>query len=334
MANALEATRTSVASLPVIDISDLSSQRLVDRQKVGAQLRAACLRKGFFYIKNHGVSEALVASVFGEAAAFFALPAEQKSALETARSKGNRGYQPLQGQVLEPGTPPDLKEGFYIGPEHRADDPKVIAGMFNHGPNQWPEQLPNFPPVMQAYFDVMLGLAVRVMGGLALSLDLPEDYFADYCREPMAAIRLLHYPPQPANARPGQKGAGAHTDFGGLTLLRQDDVGGLQVWDQTADSWIHVDPLPETYVVNLGDLIARWTNDRYHSTFHRVINTSGRERYSVPFFFTGNYAHTVACIPACLAPGEVPKYPPTTVEAHIRGMYGQTYKRRFPGTSS
>jgi isopenicillin N synthase-like dioxygenase len=111
-----------------------------------------------------------------------------------------------------------------------------------------------------------------------------------------------------------------------LTLLRQDDVGGLQVWDQACDGWIHADPLPDTYVVNLGDMIARWTNDRYRSTVHRVVNTSGRERYSVPFFYTGNYTHTVACIPTCLAPGETPKYAPITVGDHLREMYRRTYK--------
>ena len=326
MPAALEAARVSLASLPVIDVSDLTSSNLDARRAVGARLRGACLDKGFFYIKNHGVEESPVNNVFSEAAAFFALPTQQKELVDKARSNANRGYERLQGQTLEPGAPPDLKEGYYIGPEHTPDDPRVIAGLFNHGANQWPAQRPNFRPVMQAYLDVMLALGERMMGGIALSLDLPEDYFAGFCRDAMGTLRLLHYPPQSAQAQPGQKGAGAHTDFGGLTLLRQHDVGGLQVWDQSAAGWIHADPLPDTYVVNLGDMIARWTNDRYRSTVHRVVNTSGRERYSVPFFYTGNYTHTVACIPTCLAPGETPKYPPITVGDHLREMYRRTYQ--------
>jgi isopenicillin N synthase-like dioxygenase len=326
MSNSLEAARVSQASLPVIDISGLSSSKLADREAVGARLRTACLDNGFFYISNHGVPEDRVADLFAEAAAFFDLPPGQKAEVDKSRSRANRGYEPLQGQTLEPGAPPDLKEGYYIGPEHAADDPRVIAGMFNHGANQWPASRPQFKPVMQAYLDIMLELSARMMGGIALSLDLPEDYFAGYCTDAMATVRLLHYPPQPARGNPDQKGAGAHTDFGGLTLLRQGEIGGLQVWDQGSSGWIHADPLPGTFVVNLGDMIARWTNDRYRSTVHRVVNASGKQRYSVPFFYTGNYAHTVECIPTCRDPGEQPKYPPITVEQHMRAMYQRTYK--------
>ena len=326
MPSALKAARVSAAALPIIDISGLSSPNPADRERVAALLRAACVDKGFFYIINHGVSEALVDDVFREAAGFFALPADQKAEVDKAKSSANRGYEPLRGQTLEPGAPPDLKEGSYVGPEHGLDDPRVIAGTFNHGANQWPAQRPSFRPVMMAYLDVMLDLAARMMRGIALSLDLPENYFAHYCSDAMAMVRPLHYPPHPAHALPGQKGAGAHTDFGGVTLLRQDDSGGLQVWDHAAGAWIDADPVPETFIVNLGDMIARWTNGRYRSTVHRVINTSGRERYSVPFFYHGNYAHNVECIPTCLAPGETPKHPPTTVEAHLREMFRRTYK--------
>jgi len=322
----LEAARVAQASLPIIDIGGLSSATLSDREAVGARLRAACSYNGFFYISNHGVDEALVADVFAEAAAFFDLPAEEKAEVDKSRSRANRGYEALQTQTLEPGALPDLKEGYYVGPEHEADDPRVIAGMFNHGANQWPAGRPRFKPVMQAYFDVMMELAARMMRGIALSLQLPEDYFKGYCTDAMATIRLLHYPPQPAQGDPAQKGAGAHTDFGGLTLLRQGQIGGLQVWDQATGGWIHADPVPGTYVVNLGDMISRWTNDHYRSTLHRVVNVSGQQRYSVPFFYTGNYAHKVECIPTCLTPGEQPKYPPITVEDHMRAMYRRTYK--------
>lgn len=325
MSVALEAVRVCPATLPIIDIGGLWSERLADRQAVGTRLRRACLDKGFFYIRNHGIADDLVHAVFAEAEAFFALSAADKAALDEARSEANRGYEPLGGQALEAGAPPDLKEGFYIGPEHALDDPRVRAGKFNHGPNQWPATRPAFRPTMQTYFGAMLALGRRVMRGLALSLELPEDHFDAFCTDPMATLRLLHYPPQPASGDPGQKGAGAHTDFGGLTLLRQGEIGGLQVWDQATGGWIHADPVPGTYVVNLGDMIARWSNDRYRSTLHRVVNVSGRERYSIPFFYVGNYDHVVECIPTCRKPGEQPKYPPTTVEAHLREMYRRTY---------
>jgi isopenicillin N synthase-like dioxygenase len=331
MATALEAARVSAASLPIIDIVDLASPHLAARRAVAAQLHEACCYNGFFYVRNHGVPESLVDAAFTEAERFFALPREHKAAVDKAKSGANRGYEPLSGQTLEAGAPPDLKEGFYIGPEIAADDPRVMAGKFNHGPNQWPAGLADFRPTMERYFLEMLSLGQRLMGGLALSLDLPEHHFEAFCREPMATLRLLHYPPQPADADGSQKGAGAHTDFGGLTLLRQGGIGGLQVWDQATQGWIHADPVPGTYVVNLGDMIARWTNDRYRSTLHRVVNTSGRERYSIPFFFVGNPDHEVSCIPTCLSAYETAKYPPTTVEAHLREMYRRTYAPKTGG---
>jgi isopenicillin N synthase-like dioxygenase len=322
---ALTAAHPSTNSLPVIDIGDLKSPELAKRRKVADNLRAACVDKGFFYISNHGIAEELVAEVLAQAECLFALPAEQKATLNKSLSRASRGYEPMKGQTLEAGTPPDLKEGFYIGPEHGADDPRVLTGKFNHGPNQWPSDLPGFRSVMDRYFEAMVALSQSLMRSLALSLDLPENHFDDFSEDPVATLRLLHYPPQPSSAEPNQKGAGAHTDFGGLTLLKQDKVGGLQVFDQTSGRWVYAPPLPGTYVVNLGDMIARWTNDRYRSTLHRVVNTSGRERYSIPFFFSGNPDHRVECIPSCLAAGEAPKYSPTTVEAHLRDMYRKTY---------
>jgi len=169
----------------------------------------------------------------------------------------------------------------------------VLAGKFNQGPNQWPADLPEFRPVMERYFRAANQVCEQLMGALALSLELPGDHFDPLLEDAAATLRLLHYPPQPPQSAPGEKGCGAHTDFGALTLLLQDDAGGLQV--QAIDNR------------------------------HRVINRSGRERYSVPFFYTGNLDLTVECLPVCLAPEETPRYPAVTVEEHLREMYRRTY---------
>lgn len=317
-------SHSSLANLPIVDISGLKGDATA-RAEVVATIRAACLDKGFFYCVGHGVPAELISEIFGQAEHFFALPMEEKLKVDMARSAANRGYEPLRGQTLEPGMPPDLKEGFYLGIDIAADDERA-ARHFNAGPNQWPERLPEFRTVTLRYFDVMREVAADLLDGIALSLDLDGDFFDPLKVDPLATLRLLHYPPQPANAEPGEKGCGAHTDFGGITILLQDGVGGLQVWDHDGEKWLDAHPMPGAFIVNLGDLIGRWTNDRYRSTVHRVINSSGRERYSVPFFFSGNPDHLVECIASCLHYGEEPKYPPVTVDEHMRHRYKLSYK--------
>lgn len=320
----LDALRVSDKALPVIDVSGLASPDTDEHHRVGREIREACLDLGFMYIVGHGVSPDLRERVFEQAAVFFALPEDRKMAIDMAHSPCNNGYESLRAQTLEAGAPPDLKEGYYIGEELAPDHPRVLAGGFNLGPNQWPDGLPEFRSVMNEYYDEMVSLGERLMHGLALSLNLEEDYFSDFCTDPLTGLRLLHYPPQPANAHPDEKGCGAHTDFGGITMLMQDDNGGLQVMGAD-QQWIHAPPLPNSYIVNLGDMIARWTNDKYRSTLHRVVNVSGQERYSVPFFYSGRLDHEVSALPGCLDDGETPRYPPTTVEAHMREMYARTY---------
>ncbi|MEX2454427.1 MAG: 2-oxoglutarate and iron-dependent oxygenase domain-containing protein, partial [Rhodospirillaceae bacterium] len=248
------ARQVSETALPVIDISGLRSADTADRLAVGAEIGAACRGLGFMYIAGHGVPADLRAAVFEEAARFFAQPEDRKLAVHMNNSPCNRGYEPMRHQTLEAGTPPDLKEGFYIAEDMDEDHPRVRAGHFNFGANQWPEGMPGFRTTMSRYHGEMLTLGSLLMRGIALSLDLEEDFFADYCSDPLSRLRLLHYPPQPADPHPGEKGCGAHTDFGGITILMQDDNGGLQVMGSDGD-WIHAPPLPDTYLVNMGDLI-------------------------------------------------------------------------------
>ena len=314
-------------SLPIIDMTGLRSSNALDRAKVGAEIRSACLDKGFFYLKGHGVSKQLREASMDVIREFFSQPPDVKLEMDMALSSCNRGYEKLRGQTLEPGAPADLKEGYYIGRDLPVEDSRVIEGKFNHGPNIWPESLPQFQNVLETYYAEMLEVARTLMRGLALSLNLNEDHFDEFCKEELATLRLLHYPEQPPNPQPGEKGCGEHSDFGTLTLLLQDDCGGLQVWDEN-EGWTDAPPVPDTYIVNLGDMIARWTNDHYHSTLHRVINTSGRDRYSMPFFYLGNPDILIECIPTCVEDNEGPRYPVTTVERHYREMYDVTYKNQ------
>jgi len=321
---ALSAEHINENALPIIDIAALRNGDAGARKAVGKEMRAACLDRGFMYVSGHGVDPDLQKQVFAQAAVFFGQPEETKLAIDMTLSPHNRGYERLGGQTLEDGSPPDLKEGLYIGEDIPLGHPRLARSDFNLGPNQWPEGLPDFQDTMNAYYAEMLSLGETLMAGIALSLDLPENYFSDFSHEPLTALKLLHYPPQPANPEPGEKGCGAHTDFGGITMLLQDENGGLQVLGADGD-WLHAPPIPATYVVNLADMISRWTNDTYRSTLHRVINISGRERYSIPFFFSGNPTHEVVALDVCLGDGASPRYQPTTVEAHMREMYDRTY---------
>jgi isopenicillin N synthase-like dioxygenase len=262
-----------------------------------------------------------MARAMAETRAFFDLPLGERLDLDKAKAAGVRGYERLGGQTLEPGTLADLKEGFYIGPEVEAAADG--ADPFDPRPNLWPPGRPSFRLAMIAYHGALLAVSRRVMAGLALSLGLDEAAFDAFCTDPIATVRLLHYPPQ-ESAQAG-RGAGAHTDFGALTLLFQDEAGGLEVYDPAAEAWTDTEPVRGAFVVNLGDLTERWTNGRYRSTRHRVVNRSGRRRYSIPFFLSGAPDYVVSCLQTCLDPGEAPQYPPTTVRNHLKERYRQTY---------
>lgn len=250
-------------------------------------------------------------------------------------SRSFAGYEPMAGQSLDSTSPPDLKEGYYYTADLPEEDPYVIAGIRGYGGNQWPGNIDGFDAIgfrrqMQAYYTAIRGLGDRLLRLLARSLRLPADYFEPMYRRPQAVVRLLHYPPHPTEAAHNQLGAGAHTDWGGLTLLLQDDAGGLEVMNAAGD-WIFAPPLPGSFVVNLGDLIQRWSNDLYRSNMHRVLNRgtgTARDRYSVPFFYTPDHNARIECLPGCSDAANPPRHASCTAGEHMMEMFNRSYGRK------
>jgi isopenicillin N synthase-like dioxygenase len=318
------------ALVPVIDLQADASFGHIDRKTIGWEIHKACRETGFFYVSNHGVPKSLIDDQFRWTRSFFDLPLDDKLALHMKHSPSRAGYEPVGGQVLDSQdgsekAPPDLKESFYIGVELPAD--KLIGEpMRGYGYNQWPDNLSGFRQQMLAYQSALHVLADQVLSLIAVSLDVPDGYFEPFFDSPITTVRLIKYPPQPAGARFNQIGAGAHTDWGGITILAQDSLGGLEVQNVEGD-WIEAPPVPGTFVVNLGDLMARWTNGLYQSNFHRVRNNNseGQARYSIPFFYNPRRDALIECIPTCVAADQSPKYPAITAAQHLDEMFQRSY---------
>jgi isopenicillin N synthase-like dioxygenase len=302
------------SSVSVIDIAPSFSPSERARGGVVEEIHKACRDTGFFYIANHGFSRDLIARTFEASREFFALPVEQKRALTMVRGEA-RGYEQAEFQVLDDGSPADLKESFQCA-QDLSDDVKG---------NRWPPALPGFRLTMLAYHAELRGLAAHVASLIATSLDMPADFFVEGFRAANPTLRALRYTPQPDHAAFNQLGAGAHTDWGGITLLAQDDAGGLEVRTAQGD-WLRAEPVADTFVVNLGDLMQRWTNDLYRSTLHRVMNnTSARDRYSLALFYSPSFHTRVECLPTCVPSGSAPNYQPCTAGEHIHQRRLTTY---------
>jgi isopenicillin N synthase-like dioxygenase len=316
------------AAIPVIDLAGALAPGAPRSAEVARAIGEAARGSGFFYVENHGVPPALVAAQFEAARAFFALPTAAKAAVALDGSPSMRGYESIGSQTLDGDARPDLKESFYCGVEHPPTHAYVRKGYQSYGANRWPEGLPALVPQCAAYTEALRGLAKRVMQLLALSLGLDERHFDAVLRDPMVTLRLLRYPPHPENADALTFGAGAHTDWGAVTLLAQDAFGGLEV-RMPDGAWVPATPIPGTFVVNLGDMIPRWTNGRYHSNPHRVrnVHSGGRARHSIPFFFSPDYEARIEALPGTLAPGEAPIAEPCTAGEHLREMAERTYGR-------
>ena len=305
-------------TLPIVDVSALlSGSPAGDERAVAARIEAACRDTGFFYVTGHGVPAAVFDRLEAAARAFFALPDAEKAQISMAAGgRAWRGWFPVGGELTS--GRPDLKEGVYFGTELPDDHPRVRAGLALHGRNLFPEQVPELRPAVLEYLDALTRVGQAVLHGVALSLDLPGDYFSSgYAAEPTVLFRIFHYPPAPGGS--DDWGVGAHTDYGLLTLLAQDDNGGLQV--STPDGWIDAPPLPGTFVCNIGDMLERLTGGWYRSTLHRVRNISGRDRLSFPFFLDPDFTAEVPPLPGRAR---------TTADGHAR--WDGADPRAFTGT--
>ena len=300
--------------LPIIDLASFGDgdEALAD---VADRIGVACRDVGFFYVVHHGVSRELMEGAFAQSRRFFALPLPEKQAIAMETVGGNRGYSGLMHEALDPARGADMKEAFNVGFDLAPDDPELLASRPFRSLNVWPK-LVGFRETLLACYDACAALGARLHRAFARDLGVEQNYFADKFDRPMATLRLLHYP-APESAADAPIGAGAHTDYGNLTLLATDDVGGLEVRTRSGD-WIEAPALPGAFVVNIGDCLMRWTNDVYVSTPHRVVNRSGRERYSIAFFCDPNPQAEVAVIPTCVAPGEPVRYPPVLAADYLK----------------
>ena len=311
--------------VPVIDLAPLRSGTRAGLETVARNIGAAARDIGFFAVRNHGVPDAAVDALFRTAQAYFAQPVAVKDETPIERSAHYLGYARLELEKLDPKRPGDAKESFNMGRERAADDPDVLAGKPFVGSNIWP-RMPGFRETLIAYFERLAEVGALVHRAIACDLDLDADYFERFYDRSLSALRVLHYPPHPGTFDGSQYGAGPHTDYGGITLLAQDDAGGLEVRGRDG-TWIAVEPTPGTFVCNIGDAMMRWTNDVYVSNAHRVVNRSGRERYSAAFFCEPNSDAEIACIPGCASESNPPKYPPIAFADYLRSRLEPTYAR-------
>ncbi|HEY9641039.1 MAG TPA: 2-oxoglutarate and iron-dependent oxygenase domain-containing protein [Coleofasciculaceae cyanobacterium] len=327
MSDGLAAKQIPFTDIPVIDFAAMQSGDRAERQQVADQLCQSCIQVGFFYVKNHGVSQTVIDQAFAQAQRFFALPLEEKMKIHISHSPNHRGYVPLLEENTDPTAKGDLHEAIDFALEVAADDPDVLAGKVLYGPNVYPENLPGFRQAIEQYYWELYDLGRKIFQAFALALDLPEDYFEQKITKPLAQMRLLRYPPQTGTIDDKQIGTGAHSDYECFTILMQDEVGGLQVLN-SAGEWIAAVPIPGTFVVNIGDQMARWTNNLFSSTVHRAINQSKKERFSIPYFFGPNYDTLVEALPNCVNSENPAQYQPITTGEYILSRFNETFAYR------
>ena len=317
--------------IPIIDLSE-------DDRAITAQVDRACTDIGFFVLVNHGVSQGVIDRLHVMTMEFFDLPIDEKLKVARPVPEANRGFLASGTETLAringggAGMPPDYKEVFTIGPFDFPDEP-YYTGPAAHPsfyPNLWPARPAGLKQAMIDYWRAMEPVEARVLRIFERALGLRDGFFDDKLDKRINMMRLIDYPPYVGTPLPGQLRAGVHTDLGMFGMVNQsNDVAGLEVQDRSG-TWVAPPIRRDGFILNLGDLLARWTNQRWMSTPHRVANPppgsgAAARRTSIVYFTTPNYDAVIECLPSCLKPGEVPLHPPTTVDAYRRQRFANTF---------
>ena len=315
--------RTAFTQVPVIDIAPFAEGDAPARRRVADEVVRACEDVGFLYVSGHGVAPDILDNATRAARAFYALPDAEKRKVDMDRLPNHRGYVSTLAGTREGGGEGEQYESYKVGFDTGADDPEFLAGVRFYGPNAWPARPPEFEPALGRYYDEMLGLSRVIFRLFAVALDLEEDHFAAWTRKPASIMNVNHY--RGGGADTGTpSGIREHSDYECFTILWQDANGGLELKNQAGD-WIQAPPIDGTFVINIGDIMARWTNDRFACTPHRVIYRGRNDRLSIAFFANCAYSTPVECLPNCHGPDNPPKYPPTTVGEHLLEQVRQAY---------
>jgi isopenicillin N synthase-like dioxygenase len=315
----------AVEEIPVLDLGPLRRGGPDAKGHLAAQLAHVLENVGFYFILNHGIEQSLIDAAFAAAERFHDLSLQRK--LELRLNQYNIGYLRMRGGVtrhsaLNENNKPNVNEAFFMARDLPPDHPDVLAGKPYRCANQWPRDLPGFRETCLAYTAALEKLALRLLPLYALALDLPETHFEEAFSNPMFKLRMTHYPPQaPAD---NEFGLAPHTDTSFMTLLAPNKAPGLSV-RLPSGRWIDAPPIAGAFLVNGGDMLRRWTNDRFLATPHRVINRTGARRYAIPFFFDCWADHVMTCLPTCTGPSNPPKYPPITYVEYMTWFRSMNY---------
>jgi len=313
-------------TIPVIDLGPYLAGEPGALDRVARELHFALTEIGFYFIVNHGVPREKIRAAFAEAKRFHDQPVEKKLALKI--DKNSTGYLPMRGNTLrtstiQSGTKPNLNEAFFVKHELPPGHPDVLANRRFRGANRWPSDLPGFRETIVDYCETMERLVQKMVRVYARALDLPATYFDAAFKESQYSLRMTHYPHQDGPID-DEFGLAPHTDTSFLTLLAPNDVPGLSIRTQSG-KWISAPAIADAYVVNGGQMLQRWTNDRFLATPHRAINQSGGERYALPFFCDSNIDWPIAAVPTCVGPDRPPKYPTTDYTDYMTWYQKRNY---------